>query len=141
MTIVVCGVPAVAAMLAGAVLVRLKVTGVAMPATVALTVNAPIVPFALMIGAVATPEAFVTAVVDAAAPKVPEAPEPGAVNVTVAPDTGLLDASNTVACSWVPKFVLINVTWGVPAVAAMDAGAVLVNVKVNVRPPAVAVTV
>jgi hypothetical protein len=45
---------------------------------------------------VATPLAFVVAVFTPPA-NVPLAPLPGAVNVTVTPETGLLDASLTVA--------------------------------------------
>ncbi len=80
--------------------------------------------------AVATPEAFVVAVATPPA-NVPLAPLPGAAKVTVAPLTGLLKESFTVACSWVPKAVLTAALCGVPAVAVMLAAAPakLVNEK------------
>ena len=54
----------------------------------------------------AIPEALVVAVVD---DSVELAPEPGTVNVTIAPETGLLDPSSTVTCSCEAKLVLIRV--------------------------------
>jgi hypothetical protein len=51
--------------------------------------------------------------------KTPEAPDPGAVNVTFTPDTGLLPASRTVAWSAMANAVLIGALCGVPAVAVM----------------------
>src|SRR5258708_22517056 len=72
--------------------------------------------------AVATPCALVTAVFTPPA-NVPLAPLVGAVNVTVTPFTGLLDASLTVACSCVANAVLMVALWGVPAVAVILAGA------------------
>jgi len=80
-------------------LVRLKLAGVATPATVAVTVKPPATAFAVNAGAVAIPLAFVTAVAVADPTNVPLAPLPGAVNVTVTPLNGLLLASFTVACS------------------------------------------
>jgi hypothetical protein len=50
---------------------------------------------------------------------VPLAPLFGAANVTVAPLTGLLKESFTVACSCVPKAVLTGALCGVPAVAVI----------------------
>ncbi len=78
--------------------------------------------FAVKIAAVATPCAFVRAVFTPPA-KVPLAPLAGTVKVTVAPLTGLFPASLTVACSCVAKAVLMTALCGVPAVAAMLAGA------------------
>src|SRR5258708_39891811 len=77
-----CGVPAVALMLAGApaVLVIEKLAG-ATPLAAAATVYEPATVLAVNVGAVATPLALVVTV--ALAPNVPEAPEPGAVNVTL----------------------------------------------------------
>ena len=91
-----CGVPAVAVILAGgpAEFVREKSAPVTTPATVAETVYAPAVPFAVKTPAVATPLAFVTAVFIPPA-KFPLAPLPGLLNVTVTPLTGLLLASRT----------------------------------------------
>ena len=120
-----CGVPAVAAMLAAAPvrLVSEKLAGVETPETDAVTVyGPPAVVFAVKIGAVATPDAFVVAVFTPPA-KVPLAPLVGAANVTVTPLTGLLKASFTVACSWVAKAVLTVALCGVPAVAVILAAA------------------
>jgi hypothetical protein len=83
--------------------------------------------------AVATPDAFVTAVV-AFVPvpvKVPLAPVDGAVNVTVTPGTRLENASLTVACNCVANGVAIVALCGVPAVAVIEAAApgVLVSEK------------
>jgi hypothetical protein len=69
-------------------------------------------------GAVATPLAFVFAVFTPPA-NAPLAPLPGEANVTVAPLSGLLLLSFTVACSAVPNVVVIVALWGVPAVAVM----------------------
>lgn len=77
---------------------------------------------AVRTGAVATPKAFVVAVLTPPA-KVPLAPLAGAVNVTVTPLTGLLKESLTVACSWVANAVLIVALCGVPAVAETVAAA------------------
>jgi hypothetical protein len=72
----------------------------------------------------ATPAAFVaTVIVDVLLLKLPEAPDPGAVNVTFTPETGLLLASVTVAASGVAKAVLRPVDCGVvPAFAVIDMG-------------------
>ena len=64
---------------------------------------------------VATPDVFVTAVLPPA--KVALAPEVGALNVTVTPPTGWLDASVTVTTSGAPNAVLSFVVCGVPLVA------------------------
>jgi hypothetical protein len=71
---------------------------------------------------VATPWALVVAVVSPPA-NVPLAPLAGAVKVTATPLTGLLEASLTVACSCVANAVFTVALCGVPAVAAMLAGA------------------
>ena len=75
----------------------------------------------------------------------PDAPVPGAVNVTVTPDTGLLPASFTVTASALAKAVLMVADCGVvPAFAVIDAAApaVLLSEKFTVvRPLAAAVTV
>jgi hypothetical protein len=70
----------------------------------------------------ATPLLFVLTVAEPE--KLPLAPPPGAANVTVAPATGLLPPSLTVAWSAVPKTVLIVALCGVPAVAVILAGPV-----------------
>jgi len=147
LTTALCGVPPVAAMLPAdaEVFVRLKLAGVATPATVADTVKLPATTFAVNAGAVAVPLALVTAVAVADPPNLPLAPLAGAVNVTVTPLNGLLLASFTVACSAVPYAVLTTALCGVPAVAAMLAAepAVLVRLKLAgvVTPATVAITV
>src|SRR5258706_194849 len=77
------------------VLVSEKFAGVATPLVDAVTVYEPDVVLAVNAGAVATPLALVITV--GLAVNVPEAPEPGATNVTLAPGTGLENASRTVA--------------------------------------------
>jgi hypothetical protein len=77
---------------------------------------------AVRVGAVATPLLLVVAVAVNEPLKLALAPEPGAVNVTVTPLTGLLDASRTVACRAVANAVLIAVLCGVPAVAVIVDG-------------------
>ena len=67
---------------------------------------------------VATPDAFVVAVFPPTA-KVPLAPLPGAVNVTVAPLTGFPPASLTIAASGAAKALLIAPICGIPLVAVM----------------------
>jgi hypothetical protein len=96
---------------------------------VAVTVYVPVVVLAVRAGAVATPLTLVVAVAVARPLKVPLAPVPGAVNVTVAPLTTLPPASFTIACRAVPNAVLIAVLWGVPAVAAMLAAGPAVFVR------------
>ncbi len=75
----------------------------------------------------------------------PEAPAPGAVNVTFTPDTGLLPASFTVTASAFAKAVLMVADCGVvPAFAVIELAppAVFVSEKLTVvSPVAAAVTV
>jgi hypothetical protein len=75
----------------------------------------------------------------------PEAPEPGAVNVTFTPEMGLLPASLTVTARALAKAVLTAADCGVvPAFAVIDAAAPvrLVSEKfTEVSPVAAAVTV
>jgi hypothetical protein len=143
-----CGVvPAFAVIVLGAptVFVSEKFT-VARPVAVAVTVYAPpTVAFAVN-GADAIPDAFVaTTIVAVLLLKVPEAPEPGAVNVTFTPLTGLLLASFTVTASGFANAVLIAADCGVvPAFAVIVVGApaVFVSEKLTVvKPVAAAVTV
>jgi hypothetical protein len=124
---------------------RVKLT-VVRPAAAALTVYGPPAVALAVNGAVATPEALVTTTIVAVLLlKVPEAPEPGAVNVIFTPDTGLLLASFTVTASALAKAVLTVADCGVvPAFAVIElaAPAVLVRAKLTVvRPVAAAVTV
>jgi hypothetical protein len=78
-----------------AVFVRLYVA-VPVPGVVAVTLYDPATVFAVNTAAVATPLVFVVAVFTPPA-NVPLAPDPGAVNVTTTPFTGLPKASVTVA--------------------------------------------
>ena len=99
-----------------------------------------------MNGADATPETLVaTVMVVVELLKRPLGPVPGAVNVTLTPDTGLLPASFTVTASAFVNAVLMVADCGVvPALAVMllAAPAVLVSEKFTVvKPEAAAVTV
>jgi hypothetical protein len=121
-----CGVvPAFAVIVFGAptVFVSEKLTDVR-PVTAAVTVyGPPRVAFAVN-GAEAIPDALVaTVIVAVLLLKVPEAPDPGAVNVTFTPLTGLLLASFTVTASGFANAVLIAADCGVvPVFAVMLAG-------------------
>src|SRR6266436_3477203 len=141
-----CGVvPAFAVIVVGgaAVFVSEKFT-VVRPVAAAVTVyGPPAVAFAVN-GADATPDAFVaTVIVAVLLPNTPEAPAPGAVNVTFTPETGLLPASFTVTASAFAKAVLIVADCGVPAVGVIVAGGP-VTVKFTpllATPPTVTTTV
>ena len=103
----------------------------------------PAVPFAV-IGADATPVPSVaTVIVVVLLPNKPEAPDDGAVNVTLIPDRGLFPASMIVTAGALANAVLIVADWGVvPAFAIMLEGApaIFVNEKLTVvRPDAEAV--
>ena len=77
-------------------------------------------PFAVKVGAVATPLLFAEAVAVVRPPlNVPPAPLAGAVNVTVTLLSRLLLASFTVAASAVAKLVLTVALCAVPAVTVM----------------------
>ena len=109
---------------APAVFVSAKFAGVATPLTVAATVYAPpAVEFAVKFAAT-IPEALVaTVIVAVELLKVPEAPDPGAVNVTFTPDTGRLAASFTVTDRAVAKAVPTVADCGdVPAFADTEPG-------------------
>src|SRR6267142_931639 len=116
------------------------------PVAAAVTVyGPPAVAFAVN-GADATPNPFVaTVIVAVLLLKTPDAPDPGAVNVTFTPETGLLPASFTVTASALAKAVLIVADCGVvPAFAVIVEGgtAVFVSEKFTVvRPVTAAVTV
>ena len=99
-----------------------------------------------MNGADATPDAFVvTVIVAVLLLNTPVAPEPGAVKVTLTPDTGLLPASRTVTAGALANAVLMVADCGVvPGFAVIDEGApaLFVSEKFTVvRPVAAAVTV
>src|SRR5215469_8172775 len=122
-----CGVvPAFAVIVEGvpAVLVSEKFTVVS-PVAAAVTVyGPPAVAFAVN-AAAATPEAFVaTTIVTALLLNTPDAPDPGAVNVTLTPATALPPLSFTVTAGAFAKAVLITVFCGVvPAFAVIVCGA------------------
>lgn len=83
----------------------------------------PIVPFAVMVGDVAIPEAFVVAEIVVLPAKAALAPKMGAENVTVIPLTGFPPASLTVATSGLAKAVPTGALCPPPLVAVTDAGA------------------
>jgi hypothetical protein len=146
-TCVLCGVPAVAAMLAAGpgVFVNTKFAGVTPPPTDAVTVYVPAVAFAVNAAAVATPLVLVVAMLEPPA-NVPLAPlRAGAVKVTTTPLTGLFEASRTVTCSDLLNAVFTCALCGVPAVAAMLATDPGTLVKVYIAgvatPAATALTV
>jgi hypothetical protein len=93
---------------------------------------------------VATPDAFVTAVLTPPA-KVPLAPVAGAANVTVTPATPFTPTSRTVATSGAANVVLIVTICPDPLVTEMDVGGATVFAMANVAgvctPATVAVTV
>ena len=125
-------------------LVKLKLAGVATPATAAVTVYDPGTLLAVNAGAVAIPLPLVTPVAVANPENPAVAPVDGAVKVTVTPFTGLLRASFTVTCNAVANAVLTNVLCGVPTVVATLAAAPAVLVKLKLAgvttPATVAVT-
>ena len=82
-------------------------------------------------GAVAKPFVPVTAVTVADPANVPLAPLAGAVKVTVAPLTGLLFESFTVACRGVAKAVPSVALCGVPPLALIERTAIAVFVRLN----------
>ena len=102
-----------------AVLVSAKLAGVAIPVADAVILKAPAVVFAVNAAEVASPVDEVIAVLVEAPPKLALAPEPGAVKVTVTPDTGFPSESFTVATSGLEKAVLIWEVCGVPLVGAI----------------------
>ena len=115
------------------------------PAAAVTVYGPPAVAFAVN-GADATPDAFVaTVIVAVLLPNTPDAPLPGAVNVTFTPATGLFPASRTVTASALAKAVLTTADCGVvPAFAVIDVAdpVVFVSEKFTVvSPVAAAVTV
>jgi hypothetical protein len=98
-------------------------------------------------GADATPDALVaTVIVAVLLLNTPDAPLPGAVNVTFTPGTGLLLTSRTVTASALAKAVLTTADCGVvPAFAVIDVACGGVTVKplgsVATSPPVISVTV
>src|SRR2546429_80005 len=129
----------------GARLVREKFPGFTRFAAAVTVYGPPAVVFAVN-GADATPNAFVaTVIVAVLLLNTPDAPDPGAVNVTFTPETGLLPASFTVTASAFAKAVLIVADCGVVpafAVIVVAAPTVFVSEKfTGVNPIAAAVTV
>src|SRR5260370_660491 len=137
-----CGVvPALAVIVDAvpAVLVSEKLTEVT-PVPLATTLYGPPGVAFEVNGADATPEAFVaTVIVAVLLPNVPLAPDPGAVNVTLNPDTGLFPASLTVTARAFVNAVLISADCGVvPALAVIvhAVPAVFVSEKLSEVMPA-----
>jgi hypothetical protein len=88
------------------------------PDTEAVTANEPAVLFAVKVGAVPRPLVLVITVVvpEGVAPaNVPEAPEAGAVKVTVTPESPFPAASVTLAASAVENAVDTVAVWPEPA--------------------------
>jgi len=140
-----CGVvPALAVIVEEAPTVFVKEKLADRAPAIAVTVYGPPTALFAVNGADATPDALVaTVMVAVLLLKVPDAPAPGAVNVTFTPDTGLFPASFTVTASAFAKTVLIATLCGVvPAFAVIADGAptVFVNEKLTERAPATAVT-
>lgn len=107
LTFALCPLPLTTVMLAAdpAVLVKENEAGVAMFAAVALTAYVPAEPFAVGSGEVAWPSGPVVTTVGPV--NVALAPEPGAANVTLTPDTGFPPESFTTATSGAANAVLI----------------------------------
>src|SRR5438046_2523356 len=106
-----------------------KFAGVSSPCTLAVTVYCLLTPLsAVEVGELA---AFMRLLFPSFTPpaKLPLAPVPGAVNVTVTLATGLPPASFTVATSGAANAVLIVALCGVPLVAVMLAAAPAVFVR------------
>jgi hypothetical protein len=123
------------------VFVRLYVAD-PVPGPVTVTLYDPATAFAVKTAAVATPLVLVVAVLIPPA-NVPLAPDPGAMNVTPTPPTGLPKPSATVASNCVGNAVPTVVLCGVPAVAVILAGLPTVFVRIYATTPvpgAVAVT-
>ena len=140
----VCPTPLDAATVAGApaVLTSEKLPGEA-PAALATTLKDPAMEFARMAGEVAWPVPSVDALVVRPPLKLPLAPELGAVNVTVVPETELPNESFTLATSGREKGVLTVALWGAPVEAVTVAAppGVLVSENVaGVSPETVPVT-
>jgi hypothetical protein len=102
------------------VLVSEKFTVVKPDAAAVTVYGPPAVAFAVK-GAAAIPDAFVgTVIATWLLLNRPDAPVPGAVNVTLTPDTGLLPASFTVTANGFVKAVLMVADCGlVPALAVI----------------------
>ena len=109
---VVCGVPAVAAIDAAAPgeLARAKAAGVPTPAAPAETAKLPVTLLAVAVTLAEPVAPVVTTVEESAA----EAPDAGGVNVTCTPGTALLSASRTVTVSGVEKAPPTAADCGVP---------------------------
>jgi hypothetical protein len=99
--------------------VRLKLTVAITPPTEAVTVSAPMIPFAVYVLEVAVPVASVVSVSVVVPPsKVPLAPVPGAVKVTNAPLNGVLPKV-TLATSGAANAVLTAAVCGDPLAAVI----------------------
>jgi len=94
---------------------------------------APELPFAVKSADVATPLALVVAIVlfEAVSANIPLAPVAGAVKVTTAPLTGFWPPSTTLATKGDENGVFTMTPCELPLVAAIDAGAPVVFVRLN----------
>lgn len=102
-----------------ALLVRAKLAGDA-PATPAVAVHVPAVLLAVTAGLVAVPVGpVVTCAVSLPPGKVPDAPVPGNVKVTVSPTSGAPLAHLAVAASGSVKAAPVDAVWPDPEAAAM----------------------
>src|SRR6476661_3211550 len=93
------------------------------PATPAITVKGPVAPLAVKFVAVATPEPSVTAVAEVEPPKVADAPDEGATNVTTTPLIGLALPLRTSARSGEANVLFTTALWGAPDTGLTLAGA------------------
>src|SRR5262249_60496200 len=99
------------------VFVRLTLACVCILESAAATVYLPLFLSAALPVSVATPLLLVVAVAVNEPLKLALAPEPGAVNVTVTPPIGLLDASRTVAFGAAPISIPVTDQSGIPSSA------------------------
>jgi hypothetical protein len=137
----VCPPPLNAAMLAAAPAVFVSENVVERAPVVAVTLYDPTLPLAVNAGDTACPSAPVTTV--AAPPNDPLGPDAGALNVTLAPETGLPPASFTIATNGNANAVLICADCGLPLTTAMVAADPTLFVSEKIAPvaaPALAVT-
>ena len=145
-TVAACGVPPVAAIIAAAptMFVRLKRAACATPATVAVTkYGPPEIGFAVKGDELATPLALVVSVSDTVPfANVPLAPVAGAMNVTAAPVTGFESLYRTVAVRGAANTAPTVAVCGVPPVAVIAAAkTVFVRPKLTAVDAAVATAV
>jgi hypothetical protein len=111
------------------------------PGACATTVNDPTMPFAVSGEAVAVPVASVMALSASLWTNRPDAPEAGAVNITLTPDRGLPEESCTMAFRSVVNGVPTTVLCSDPVAARILPGAPEVLVRSNAVPLGIPVAV